>query len=112
MENEADSYNYKDQLTEMTEKYLDLESKPEVYFLSSITMGLYDQAKENKLKKYILPRQREIAEELGCVFIDTYTELYDVFISGGAFASDNVHPNNTGYAAIAELLAEHIKSGK
>ena len=73
-------------------------------------MGLYDQAKENKLKKYILPRQREIAEELGCVFIDTYTELYDVL--GGAFASDNVHPNNTGYAAIAELLAEHIKSGK
>lgn len=110
MENEADSYNFKEQLTKLTEEYLDLKSKPEVYILSSITMGLYDQTKESKLKKYILPRQREIAEELGCVFIDTYTELYDVFISGGAFASDKVHPNNSGYAAIAELLAKRLKS--
>ena len=63
---------------------------------------------ENNLVKYILPKQKAVAEELDCIFLDAYTDLYDIFKSGEGFASDGLHPNDTGYAAMAEYVKENI----
>ncbi len=109
MKNEADSNAWKAEFTKLVEHYLDLESKPEVYIMSSITLELYDKAKEKLLKDYILPMQREVANDLGCTFLDAYHDLYDVFTNRENLASDDLHPNNAGFKKIAEYVAQNLK---
>ena len=108
MKNYADSANFKAQFIELVEHYLDLESKPQVYIVSTPTMALYDKDKEQKLKKYILPMQEEVAYEFNLPFIDVYNGLYEYFISGDGFASDNLHMNDDGYRKIAEYIAGQL----
>lgn len=89
--------------------YQGLASKPDIYILSSITIELYDnKLREPNLKKYILPKQESVAEELGCTFLDSYNDLYELFSSGDGFASDMIHPNDKGYLAIAEYVKQNI----
>lgn len=104
MKNQADSAAWKTEFMKLVEHYLDMESQPEVYIVSSITLALYDKDKEKQLIDYILPMQREVAAELNCPFIDIYHGLYDYFLTGEGFASDNLHPNNEGYRKIAEFI--------
>lgn len=99
---------WKEQFTELVNHYKNLESKPAIYIMSSITMLNYDASLEQNLINYILPHQKDVAEELGCTFLDAYTDLYDIFSSGEGFASDGLHPNDTGYAAMAEYVKENI----
>lgn len=109
MNNLADSNAFKAEFTKIVEHYLDLDSKPKVYIASSVTLSRYDKNKEEQLKKYILPMQREVAWETGCEYIDLYSGLYEYFISGEGFASDNLHPNNDGYLKIAEYISQFLK---
>lgn len=64
--------------------------------------------REPNLTAYILPKQKSVAEELGCTFLDSYNDLYELFSSGDSFASDMIHPNDKGYAAIAEYVKQNI----
>lgn len=108
MKDETTSVAWEKQFTELVNHYKNLDSKPTVYIMSSITMANYDEALETNLVKYILPKQKAVAEELDCIFLDAYTDLFDIFKSGEGFASDGLHPNNTGYAAMAEYVKENI----
>lgn len=97
------------QFTDIVNVYKNLDSKPDIYILSSITMVLFDsELREHNLKNYILPKQESVAGELGCTFLDSYNDLYDIFYSGDGFASDYLHPNDTGYKAIAEYVKNKI----
>ena len=108
MENEADANAWKNEFTKLVEHYLDLESKPEVYIMSSLTLELYDKAKEKQLKGYILPMQHQAANDLGCIFLDAYHDLYDTFTNHEYLASDNLHPNDAGYKKIAEYIKQKL----
>ncbi len=108
MENESDANAWQTEFTKLVEHYLDLESKPEVYIMSSLTLELYDKAKEKQLKNYILPMQRQVANDLGCTFLDAYHDLYDIFTNREYLASDNLHPNDMGYKRIAEYVKEKL----
>lgn len=107
------------QFTDIVSAYRNLDSKPDIYIMSSITMKLYDDKniaaetanyikREPNLTAYILPKQKSVAEELGCTFLDSYNDLYELFSSGDSFASDMIHPNDKGYAAIAEYVKQNI----
>lgn len=109
MKNEADSNAWKTEFTKIVEHYLDMKSKPEVYIMSGLTLELYDKAKDKQLTNYILPRQKEVANDLGCTFLDTYHDLYKEFTNRENLASDKLHPNNNGYKIIAEYVAKKLK---
>lgn len=103
------STEWAEQFKGIVKTYQGLDSKPDIYILSSITIELYDnELREPYLKKYILPKQKSVAKELGCTFCDSYNDLYKLFSSGDGFASDKLHPNDKGYAAIAEYVKDNI----
>lgn len=119
MKSDADKENFRQELYRLCEHYLDLESAPELIILNSITLSRFDEYKaksspsfdrrEPRLKKYILPAQREVAHDLNCTFLNAYDDLYRIFTEEDSLASDELHPNDYGYKMIAEYIAEAIK---
>ncbi len=119
MYSDADADSFRTKLTELVEHYLDMQSSPEVYIVSSISVMHYDQKKlaesasfeprEPRLKKYILPMQHEVAHYLNCKFLNAYDDLYKTFTEEDSFASDKLHPNNYGYLTLAQYIAKNLE---
>ncbi len=105
MTGEERAQMWETQFEELIRNYQNLESHPQVYVVSCLTMQLYNEDLETNLKTYILPRQKKVAENMGCVYLDAYTDLYEYFISGQGFAADKLHPNDAGYAKMAEYIS-------
>ena len=116
--NEEEAYEWKLAFKELIKHYKELEGEPDVYILSTLTHELYDSLKrannpdfklrEPIIKDYIVPYQRQAAEEMNCGFIDTYSLLYELLSSGKGFASDSLHLNNLGYQELAMAVAENL----
>jgi lysophospholipase L1-like esterase len=89
----------------IVKSYLDLESKPKVYICTPPDRP--NASMRNALTNIIVPAVKTVADEYDCPIIDIFelTEgKTDEYLT-----SDNVHPNDTGYAAIAEAVAKAIQ---
>ncbi len=97
---------YKQDMTDLVKSYMQLESNPEVYIATAPKCG-DEQVRADNVENIIIPAQLEIAEELGLEVIHMYEascEFYDCF-------PDKLHPNNTGYALMAQLFYTEIFDG-
>ncbi len=97
---------YRDMLV-LIEKYTTLESKPIVYLLTP-TVRTDDSELEEAIRDFMLPVYKQISEELGVGYVDTYTLSCDMKHHFG----DSVHPDAVACSYIATWLYNAIVSNK
>lgn len=101
---EASDMLYRDMLV-LIEKYTNLESKPIIYLLTP-TVRTDDSALEGAICDFMLPVYKQIADELGVGYVDTYTVSCDMKHHFG----DSVHPDAVACSYIATWLYNAIVS--
>lgn len=102
---------------ELIEACKNFSSKPSVYIASSPTAGEGNQfgIRPNVIKDEIVPLQKELAEEMGCGYIDIHSQTAD-FQKLGLITEqyngkpDLVHPNNDGYFHLAKMMFNGLTS--
>lgn len=97
---------YKESLLEMVKDYEAMPSKPEVVLMN---IALISQGNQNddylpEHQRAILRAIDEVAHETGCRRIDIRSFSYKLVEE----YTDNLHPNATAYAAMAEYIAGKI----
>lgn len=95
---------YRDMLI-LIGKYTVLESKPIVYLLTP-TVRTDDSELEGAIRDFMLPVYKQISEELGVGYVDTYTVSCDMKHHFG----DSVHPDAVACSYIATWLYNAIVS--
>ena len=96
---------FKTDLKALIEVYRNLPNHPTVYVLTSPTAfnnGNYNIVPANV--DTIAGLQREVAAEVNAPLIDMHTLTADM----GAYFTDNIHPNQAGYARLAELVYNEL----
>ena len=98
---EGSPEQFKTDLKALIEVYRNLSSHPTVYVLTSPTAfnnGNYNIVPSNV--DVIAELQREVAEEVDAPLID----MHELTANMGSYFSDNIHPNQAGYARLAQLV--------
>ena len=93
-------------LKALVQVYRNLPSKPSVFIMTSPTAfnnGGADIVPENV--EVIAQLQREVAEEINAPLIDMHAFTADM----GVYFEDNIHPNEEGYALMAQFISDAIK---
>ncbi len=83
---------------------------PEVKVILTTALYRFDkQERMEQLDTYILPAQKEIAEQNAS--FTTLLDLYTLFRPYGTatYYKDKLHPNNLGYSKLADVLYENLK---
>ncbi|MBO4696449.1 MAG: hypothetical protein J5643_04085 [Lachnospiraceae bacterium] len=96
---------FKTDLKALIEVYRNLPNHPTVYVLTSpvaFNNGNYNIVPANV--DAIAELQREVAAELNAPLIDMHTLTANM----GAYFTDNIHPNQAGYARLAELVYNEL----
>ena len=97
---------FKSDLSDLIDTYRALPTHPTVYVMTSPTVfegGSYAIVPARVAQ--IAELQKEVAAEKGCPVIDMHTLTAD---KKDLFRDDYVHPEESGYAFIAEQVAAHI----
>ncbi|MBR5942406.1 MAG: hypothetical protein IKZ81_03590, partial [Clostridia bacterium] len=102
---EGSPEQFKTDLKALIEVYRNFPNHPTVYVLTSPTAfnnGNYNIVPANV--DAIAELQREVAAEVNAPLIDMHTLTANM----GAYFTDNIHPNQAGYARLAELVYNEI----
>lgn len=92
-------------LKALVQVYRNLPSRPVVYILTSPTAfknGGASIVPENV--EVIAELQREVAQEINVPLIDMHEFTADM----GVYFEDNIHPNEAGYALMAQYIADRL----
>jgi len=92
-------------LASLAKKYTELESKPEVYILTS-TYRTEDSQKNANTQESIVPIQKQVAEDLGLKLIDLNHETQSYKSS---LFYDKLHFTTAGYRELAQDIYEELK---
>lgn len=102
---EGSPEQFKTDLKALIEVYRNLPNHPTVYVLTSPTAfnnGNYNIVPSNV--DTIAGLQREVAAEVNAPLIDMHTLTANM----GSYFSDNIHPNQAGYARLAQLVYNEL----
>lgn len=95
--------------TALVDSYLALDPKPVVIIgISPFVKKDSFSIREKIVGGSIAPWQREFAAKRSLPAVDAYSVMKENAAKG--YLGDGVHPNDTGYAALAEAFAAKIKS--
>lgn len=105
---------YREQYAALVRELQDIPCHPYVYLMAppeafpledgKIIYGIDNVVIQGELREAV----RAVAEETGAGFID----LYGVTENHPEYFKDGVHPNETGYALLAETVAERIRQDR
>lgn len=94
-------------LKALVKVYRDLPSKPSVFIMTSPTAFNNGGAGIVPANVEVIAQlQREVAEEINVPLIDMHEFTADM----GVYFEDNIHPNEDGYALMAQYIAEQIRA--
>ncbi len=97
--------NFEKELRELVDVYRNLESKPIVMIATSPTAYNTNWTiQPTTIHDEIAPIQRKVAEDMGCPLV----EIHDNTVNMADKFADGIHPNDAGYAVLADLFADAI----
>ena len=105
--------NIKKAYTDLVQGFLACDSNPTVIIATIPVKGTVEESFELKRDK-LNEIYREIAQEYGIGVIDigAFTNEWTLEERSEYFATDNLHPNETGYDKISDFYYEYLTSGK
>lgn len=113
-ESHWDAKRYKEQYITLVKELQDISSRPYVYLMTppeafpledgNIIYGIDNGVIQGEIRETV----RAVAEETGAGLID----LYAVTENHPEYFKDGVHPNETGYALLAETVADRIRQDR
>ncbi len=107
LENNFDTFkaDYKANLLKMVNDLRSKNSDIEIVLFNA--PETYRAVGESQFKAYLRPFQEQVAQEVGIEFYDIYTYINTNMTN--AHFPDNLHPNDEGYAILAQGAAEGLK---
>lgn len=114
--NDADPWRWNKLKSEFKTDYLDMVTQfkqdgkdPIIYVCLAPPLFGPDKAPQNEMvEKELIPLVKEIAEEIGAYIIDYHQPL----LNASKGFPDNVHPNDTGSALMAQIAYNKIKNAQ
>ncbi len=91
--------DFEEDAMELIETYRNLPTHPEVFIATSATCYV-NSIQPGIIRDQVVPMQKAVAEETGCVLIDIHTATAGI----GNLFPDNVHPNRQGYCLMAGVM--------
>lgn len=104
-QNWAHKADFEADMKTMIETYRALESRPTVLIATSPTVGTTNIGiAEAVVTGEVVPLQKKVAAEMGCPVIDINALTKNMPQN----YADGIHPNDTGYAAIAQMFRDGL----
>ena len=100
--------NYVTDMTALIQSYKELESKPTVYL---VTAPVAHDSRAQDLQDKLIPAQKQIAQDTGCILVDLNAETAS-WDKSTDYAPDGLHFSDAGYLKLAKFFYEKIFDGK
>ena len=95
--------HFEESVRKLVQSYAALESEPLIYLCSPLCR--YDNPTHSAtVSQEIRPILQKVAEEEGCIYVNLYSKT----VGKAYMFADKLHPNDTGYVYLADLIFEAI----